>query len=637
MSADADVESQASTPPTSEPDDASAKGARLRVTPSDRGATIIVLAHLLPVWWLVTGGGLYLDDLRAQAYAREQPFWSFIFSSNGTHLAPGPRTLDWLQMHYAPLEHGPAVVATLATHLALGAVLWILLRELVGPRPAALVPLTIALMTPALLSATAWYRQALTTLLPLVFILAAAICAVRLVRSQRKRYWTGGAVALIAVAMLFSERALAGCALVVALAVLVPSSRSRTRSVIGLTAPLAVLAVGYVVVYRSGPFDQGTPTGLSPFDFLDLLVRSMGLGVLPALVGGPWRWSPSGPALAVPDAPLALALLADFVVLGTLAATARHTASRSRVARAVLIGAAYVLPVEAFVFIGRSAAFGIDTAANLRLFADCAVVLCVVFAVALLGWAGPPVARPAMHAASGRRQVFLPTAVALVGLLVVVGGGTSWSQFAARWHTTATPAYLAALRSDLDQAGRAGGDSRTTVLPGPIPDDVVPGWMQTEISTLDLVALLRPTAELALSHPSTTIVGSDGHLLAAGLLTVQDFDPGDSTFCHHPVQPGATEPTIISSPQVVSYKRDEMVELGMLVNDERRVGVDVVGSDGVVTPVPWPHPTTLQRGPYVVRLRVPYGVDVAAVRIHPDSAAGMCVVSVRAVVPTESR
>ena len=110
MFADADLESQAAPSPQSRSRESapvdSTLVSRIRegLTHSDRGAALVVLLHLLPVWWLVSGGGLYLDDLRAQAYARNQPFWSFIVGSNGTHLAPGARTVDWLQMQYAPLE-----------------------------------------------------------------------------------------------------------------------------------------------------------------------------------------------------------------------------------------------------------------------------------------------------------------------------------------------------------------------------------------------------------------------------------------------------------------------------------------------------------------------------------------------------
>ena len=603
-----------------------------RAAPADRGAALVILGHLLPVWWLISGGGLYLDDLRAQAYARNQPFWSFIVSSNGTHLAPGARTLDWLQTNDAPLEHWPALVVTLGTHLMLGVVTWAVLRELVGPRLPALVPLTLALLTPAIVSATAWYRQTLTTLLPLVFVLAAAYCATRLVRSSSYR-WAAAASGLIVVALLFSERGIAGCALVVAVALVVPldPSTARRPRILALAAPLLAIAAAYVVVYRSGPFDQGSAGGLTPHDYLDQLWHSVALGIVPALFGGPWRWAPSGPSMSVASTPLVPGVTCCLVLVAALVVAARRVGAWRRVAGALGVAAAYVVPIELFVFVGRYAGFRSATGTDLRLYADCAVVLTIWLGVAFLSWADP--AR--VDAGSSLRPRHARRAVAALGVAVVaVGTAGSWAGFGQRWHENATPAYLASLRADLAKANRFGANRTMTVLPGPLPDAVIPAWMQTQISSLDIVALLSPQTQLALDAANVQTVGLDGRLVPGHLRTVQVFDTGQHNFCHHPLQANAKQPTVIRSPEVVSYKRDELIELGMLVNDERSVDVQVVDADGHAFPLAWPWPTRLQRGPYVARLRVPYGVKVAAVRVMP-AATGMCIVSVKAVTPVE--
>jgi hypothetical protein len=616
------------------------------VGPVDRAALAITLLHLLPVSWLVVGGGLYLDDLRAQAYARSQPFWAFIIGSNGTHLAPGPRILDWLQARYVPLEHWPAVVVTLAIHLGLGLAAWFLLRELVGARAAALVPLAIILLSPATLSATAWYRQALTTLVPVALVLAATTCAVRYVRTGSWR-WMVGAVAFICGGMLFSERAVAGCALVVATATAIRlhdrsagpgTPRSLPRALVPpalLAAALAVVAGLYVWAYRSGPFDQGTTGGLHVTDGLELVVRSLGLSVVPTFFGGPWRWTPTGPALSAANTPLALAVVCSVALVVALGLRLRRRDDAKVVLGALVVAAAYILPIEAFVLVGRYAAFGPVIATALRFFADCAVVLTIALAVAFLGLA-PVEGSPARQRTSRRRGAVGKAVVAVVTVGVMVGTVVSWVGFGNRWHTNATPAYLAALRADLAAATRYGANSSQTVLPGAIPDDVIPGWMQTEISTLDLVALLSPATELAIHHPTVKVVSYQGRLVDGELNTVGTFDPGDTTFCHHRLAPGAADPLVIPARRVVDHKRDELIELGLLVNDESRIDVDVVAADGSTTPLAWPHPTTLPRGPYVVRLRVPHSVDVAAVRVHP-TPAGLCVVSAKAVVPQVAR
>jgi hypothetical protein len=611
------------------------------VSVTDRVALLVVLLHLLPVWWVISGGGLYLDDLRAQAYARNQPFWPFIVSSNGTHFAPAPRVLDWLQATYAPLEHGPAILVTLLVHLLLGLVGWVVLRELVGSRPAALLPLGLLVLSPALLSATAWYRQTLTTTTAVVLVLAAQLAVVKLVRRGSWR-WGALTVALIALGMAFSERALAGCALLVTTALLIPGPpwRLRVRRVVGVTVPLALLAAAYLVVYRTGPFDQGNTSDLTLSDAGSLLVRSIGTGLVPALFGGPWRWAPSGPALSIADPPVPLTVLANGILLLWIARRLLDGRTRTRAMIGLAMAVSYVLPIEVFVLVGRYAAFGSVIGADLRLFADCSVVLVVALAVIALGWRQDPTpsdqaARPSDR--RNRRQADGPGAWLLATLLLIVAAGgaaVSWAAFAHRWHTNGTPQYVAALHDDLHRLDRVNAPP-TTVLPGPIPDSVIPAWMQKEISTLDLVALIRPETELAVGQVNTRIVAPSGHLVPARLRTVGTFDTGEDNFCHHPQQPGAAAPLTIAANDVVAYKRDELIQVGLLVNDERAVDVEVLDDSGTAHPLAWPQPRVLQRGPYNFRLRVPYGVSVAAVRIQPASA-GMCVVSVAAVVPEAS-
>ena len=78
-----------------------------------------VATRRVPHARLSAGGGLYIDDIRAQAYAAGRPFYPFVIESNRTHLAPGARTIDWFMARYAPLEHWPAVVITALTALLL--------------------------------------------------------------------------------------------------------------------------------------------------------------------------------------------------------------------------------------------------------------------------------------------------------------------------------------------------------------------------------------------------------------------------------------------------------------------------------------------------------------------------------------
>ena len=130
----------------------------------DLAALVLGLASLVPLTWLLLRGSFYIDDLRAQSYAAGRAWWPFVVQSNGTHLTPGARTIDWLQVTFAPLDHGVAVAITVGIRalLLLGA--WRLLRLLFGARWLLLVPFTIIATTPALVPPSAWYRQSITAL-----------------------------------------------------------------------------------------------------------------------------------------------------------------------------------------------------------------------------------------------------------------------------------------------------------------------------------------------------------------------------------------------------------------------------------------------------------------------------------------
>ena len=130
----------------------------------DLSALVLGAASLVPLTWLLLRGSFYIDDLRAQSYAAGRAWWPFVVQSNGTHLTPGARTVDWLQMTFAPLDHGVAVAITVAIRVLLLIGTWRLLRLLFGHRWILLVPFAIVATTPALVPPSAWYRQSITAL-----------------------------------------------------------------------------------------------------------------------------------------------------------------------------------------------------------------------------------------------------------------------------------------------------------------------------------------------------------------------------------------------------------------------------------------------------------------------------------------
>jgi hypothetical protein len=351
--------------------------------PWDAAAAVVGTLFTCATVWLAIGGGLYIDDIRAQAYAADRPIWPFVVESNRTHLSPSARTVDWLQAHYAPLQHWPAVVMTAMIAVILAAGLWVAVRWLIPQPPVAFLGLFIALGSATVVPSLAWYRQALTGLFAFALMIVTLILAVR--------YITGGRWPLLvvvgvlhSVALGFSERALVAPVLLLAVLVLSRPSLRQTLRGRGLAvlALLAAMNVTFLAAYSRGDFD--TAAGARPT--IDGFVLSTGYSLLrntiPAYLGGPWRWDGGGPYTyaATPLLPAAIAVL---VALAVAVAALRRDWRRS----VQLIGtaAAFIVPIYLLIYVGRIARVSdITSVDDLRLHSDAAIVGAVCLA-ALVG------------------------------------------------------------------------------------------------------------------------------------------------------------------------------------------------------------------------------------------------------------
>lgn len=605
-----------------------------RLTGPDRTAVGVVLVHLIPVAWLVTNGGLYLDDLRAQAYARGRSIWPFIIESNGTHLAPGARVVDWLQARYWPLEQWPATVMTLLLHLALGAALWLLLRELVGPRPGALVALALGILSPAVVPTTAWFRQMLTTGTVIVCSLFVVLAAVRYAKAPGMRRLSLVPLPLI-IGLLFSERALATASATVVTVLLLTAGPLRRRIVVAapLTVVLMVITGVYLAVYARGSYDTGNVTDLTAEGALRMTWRAVVLGVVPALLGGPLAWRDSGPAFSVADTAAPMVVFAWVVVASGAFAAARQGGLRPRVLGPGLAALAYVVPVLAMVFVGRYSGFGAVTGDDLRLFSDCAIALLVAGTVAVLG---VTTASPQHRRATGRRARLAGPAVtavtAVTAVAVAFASAVSWAGFADRWHTNASPTYLRTLDSELDRTSRLAASPPSAVVPTPVPDDVIPGWFEDELTTADLVLLTHPDQDTSLADGRLLAVDETGRLRPIVPVRLGSSAPPTRGYCGTSVPAAPAEPVTITLGDRLPYYRGMLLSVQVLTLRTTVLDVDVVDGNGTVRQARPVKPATLGPGPHTVLVPVPFGVDVTAVRVHPG-AQRLCVPRVTVFAP----
>lgn len=586
----------------------------------DRIAALIIASGAAAWLWLSAGGGLHLDDIRAQAYAADQPFWPFIVQSNKTHLSPGARTVDWLHSNFAPFEWWPAVAIITTVVSALGVVSWLALRQVAPQSVASLVGLFWIMFCPALIPGFAWYRQTLTVGVPVVMMLLATLLAIAAVR-RNGSLLAVGAVAAHAVALCFSERAvLLPPVILVAFLVLVHPGRARPAwSTLRRGRPLFILGgmavtnVAFLLAYRSGEFDDasaGEPT------VLGLLVstgRSLFLNTLPALLGGPLEWRRVLAGYSFADTPVAFAVPASGVVLAALLISLRRRRRDAFAARLGVVVLSYVLPLYALIYVGRISRDLVTSVDDLRLYNDVVVVVAIASAAALADLVGnvPP---------RGRKVRIAAGAIALIMALSAV----SWHGWAKTWHATTTRDYFA---TAVEEVQRADG----SILPTSFPDSVLPVYFQTDMSTANFVRLVNPDIETNVVSARPQLLDWSGRVVPADVRQVARPE-APSNFCGFRLAPGVNSLTITYD-DVVPYQRSELVLLRLLAPDTMTLQVSVIDAEGVEHDVIGDTRPTLYRGPHVLAYQVPWQTRVAAVRVTPTAGhGGLCVTDAPVVV-----
>lgn len=604
------------------------RAAQARRRPASDLVTVgLVALHVVAVGWLVAGGALYIDDIRAQAYAAGRPIWPFVVESNQTHLAPGARTVDWLMATYAPLEHWPAVVISLVIAILFAVSSARLLRQVVSNPVGRLLGLAWVLFAASVIPTYAWFRQALTTMLPLALVLLVTSLTLDHVRTGRRRPWVL-AVLLHALALTFSERALAVPLVVLAVLLVARNpddtgADGRGRRFLGgaLTlAPHVVVNVAFLAAYTSGDFDKAEGSQPGVLDAVVKVGRWVLVDLLPSFLGGPVVWRSGNGPYSFASSPLVLVVAAAVltVLLGAVAARTRGSLRAS--APVALVAGAYAVPVLTLVYVGRLAQVeSISAADDLRLLPDVSAAV----AIALAALVGTVLDRRLPGGPSGwglraRRAAAVGAATAVVLCSV------TWVGFGLRWHDTPVTGFVSTMRSDVTTTS-------SVVVPTTVPAEIIPGWVDPAFTTAPLVRLLNPKALPGHLDGTLEVVGPTGALVPAALGRVADAEV-PAGFCGSVVPVGVRSVTIPLK-ESAPYFRGSRVLLGVLVGDAERLNISVTGRDGTTWGPLVEDPPELLRGPHRIHALVPYGVAVESITLTVDTpnTAGVCVTSARVV------
>lgn len=538
-------------------------------------AVALILLQLAVRGVLAFSGYFYWDDLiliaRAGTHGLLSP--AYLFDDHDGHVMPAAFLVAGAIAKVAPFQWlGPAIsliVLQLVASLALLRALYVIL----GWRPVLLIPLTFALFSPLGLPSFAWWAAALNAL-PMVAAMA-WVCAdaILLVRTGDRRYAIGGTAVFVG-GLLFFEKAAVIPFVAFALTALlayVGGDRSAVKTVWHrgrrLWIASAALTAAWVGLYLL-VVDQRRWTLDLPMTG-DLLVRSVTHGIVPALIGGPWRWerwAPSSP-WALPQWPV---MVVGWLVLLAVIAV---TVARKEHARLLWFAAAgYVITCQVPIYLMRSSRFtAIELAQTLRYLPDLAVVLALLAAIGLCAPNRPASTR--WDASRVRTGAVLVTA-----LLFLVSCGYSTATFVKSWHTNPTRAYVANVLASLATANAA-----TTA---PLLDQEVDPLILQRFAWPDnlfshVFALVRDRPEFATSTTDLRTFDRKGHLVDAQVTWVRHTLAGPKPQCGYLVQPDAPVRMPLDGPMLPT---EWTAEINYLANSDGSMTFAL--SDGDATRVP---------------------------------------------------
>jgi len=536
-------------------------------------AAVLIVAQLVVRGVLAFGGDFYWDDLILVGRAGTQGLFSpsYLFDDHDGHVMPAAFLLAGIITKLAPLNwFWPAlslVVLQALASLALLRALWVI----VGWRPVLLVPLTFALFTPLAVPGFTWWSAALNSLPMLTAMCWFVADAILLDRTGNRKY-AATALAAFLGGLLFFEKSVVipfvAFAVVALLAYLRGdgwSAPTRTwRRGTMLWIPAGALTAAWIALYLVVVNQKRWSTDLSMT--WSLLQRSFTHGVLPGLVGGPWRWD-----RWVPSSPWAEP--SSFVIgLGafTLGATILLTCYRKqRLGLVWLTLLGYLVASEVPIYLMRSSAFtALLLAQTLRYLPDLVVVATLLAAA---GLTAPNRPGSGYLDSSTRRTA----AVTLVLVLFVGSSMVSTVTYLRSWGNNPASPYIANVKESL--AAVATGPA---VLDQEVDPLVLQNVVRPENLLSHMFALVRPRPEIGSTTTQLRMFDRYGHLLDAQVTWARAITEGPVPGCGYLVQSTHTMP--LSGPLLPA---DWIVELNYLANTDGAVWASFTNGPKVRVPV----------------------------------------------------
>jgi hypothetical protein len=188
------------------------------------------------------------------------------------------------------------------------------------------------------------------------------------------------------------------------------------------------------------------------------------------------------------------------------------------------------------------------------------------------------------------------------------------------WRKNPTDAYLANVRTNLENA-----EAFPRILATPLPSAVMPEWVSVKFPTsARLILLMRPDVRFHDADGQTRVLDAGGNLVPVKNPKVITASK-PAQFCAAQI-PGASEQGArVPFTKPAFYAPGAQVEVGLLLEEQTRVEVQVEKPDGtLVSPERWSD-DVLPKGPHTVRYPVPYAQTIQAVHVKTSNGVIACV------------
>jgi hypothetical protein len=438
----------------------------LRYSPVTLAAGALIAAHTVVLLAVVPRSYFWEDDYLHLLQARTEGLHvGLLVQDYNDHLEVLPNLVYWALGRLAGASFLLPALLLIGLALWSSILMWLVLRELFGPRPRLLVPLALFLFSPLCLVPDTWLASGIELLPLLVSMLATCLCMLRY--QHRGRYgWLVGSWAANAAGLLCWEKAVLILPFTLGVVILIAWAglpwRDRWRKLAGAWLGWlghVVLVLGFVALYLS-VVDGSERVSAHAAPYLRSAVSMVAEVFLPGLFGGPW-WVRDAAHTLYPTPGVGLVVFFLALAAVVVYASIRISGRRALAAWALLAG--HLAVAVTLVLWGRGA--------YLQLVAHDPRYLVDVLPTAVIALAASFTPRRGLRPTPRQRQLSHWFTVSIGGSVAVVvaasGLLTTFQLVPVVSHGNARN-YVEALRQQIAaNPGRAIAD-------GPVPPEIVP-------------------------------------------------------------------------------------------------------------------------------------------------------------------